>query len=151
MDQKSVFRYTRGLPHLRVSGATYFVTWRLHREQRLPNPDERTLVRDAILKFSGTRYDAVAGVIMGNHVHVIVNPSTGYALETILHTWKSFTANRLKRLYARVGSVWQEEYWDRLIGDETELEEKIGYIRGNPWKRWPDIQEYPWLWPQDVS
>ena len=27
--------------------------------------------------------------------------------------------------------------------------QKLDYIVGNAWKRWPAIGEYPWVWPLD--
>ena len=60
--------------------------------------------------------------------------------------WKSFTAHHIKSLSGRIGSIWQDESFDRIIRDERELVEKLAYIQGNPQKRWPEIRDYPWLW-----
>jgi hypothetical protein len=58
---------------------------------------------------------------------------------------ESFTANFLQRTTGRPGSVWQDEYFDRIIRDDDELLEKAKYIVDNPWKRWPDIADYAWV------
>jgi REP element-mobilizing transposase RayT len=141
--------YRRNLPHLRLTGAHYFVTWRIMRGQHVLSTEERTLVRSAILHFTGVRYNTSAGVVMDDNVHVITCPVEGIALETIIHSWKSFTANKMQRAHGRQGVVWQPESFDRVLRDEVEFDEKLLYIRKNPWKRWPDIQTYEWLWPQD--
>jgi len=32
---------------------------------------------------------------------------------------------------------------------EGELEQKFNYILGNPWRRWPSLDGYAWVWPSD--
>jgi len=141
----------RRLPHWRLEGATYFVTWRLHHNQAPLNPEERSLVLEAIQHFNGQRYELAAWVVMDDHIHVIVRPRTGHELSGITHSWKSFTANRLQREHARQGALWQDESWDRIIRDEDEFLEKAQYILNNPVKRWPDLQEYSWVGFQDMA
>ena len=137
--------YKGTLPHWRMDGSTYFVTWRLAASQVPLRGEEKTLVADAIIHFSRVRYDVVAYVIMDDHVHVLVTPAEGISLQGIVHNWKSFTANRLQRNFARLGKIWQGEYFDRIVRDEHELMEKINYILNNPVKRWPELAEYKWV------
>ncbi len=109
------------------------------------NLKKRTLVATAIRHFDGLRYDLLAYAIMDDHVHALVLLLADYSLQQILRSWKSFTANELRRLQQRVVPVWQNESFDRIVRDETELIQKMEYILGNPAKRWPDIEEYPWV------
>jgi REP element-mobilizing transposase RayT len=127
-----------------MEDSTYFVAWRLAKSQHLLRFDERTVVVDAIKRFVQERYDVLAYVVMDDHVHVVVTPVEAFSLQAIVHTWKSFTANRLQRDFGRIGAIWQREYFDRIIRDEAELLEKIEYVLGNPIKRWPGIQDYRW-------
>ena len=140
--------YRRRLPHWRLTGATYFVTWRLQRGQADLTPAERTLVVSAIKHFEHERYELTAFVVMNDHVHVLVTPSEQHRLEEIVHSWKSYTTHCIQRQTGRQGSVWLVESFDRLVRDEAELLEKAEYILNNPWKRWPEITEYPWVWAQ---
>ncbi len=128
-----------------MSGATYFVTWRLHPGQADLTPDERTVVFRAIEHFNGDRYDLSAYVVMNDHVHVLFTPTSSHRVEDLVRAWKSFTANLLQRTTGRAGRVWQDEYFDRVIRDEDELFDKAKYIVDNPWKRWPDIADYAWV------
>jgi REP element-mobilizing transposase RayT len=137
--------YTGKLPHWRMEGSIYFVTWRLAPKQALLQPAERTLVADAINRFAGERYDLWAYVVMDDHAHVLVAPLDELSLQEIVHTWKSFTTNRLQKDFRRIGLIWQREYFDRIVGDERELVAKINYILDNPEKRWPDIEKYEWV------
>jgi REP element-mobilizing transposase RayT len=140
--------YHRDLPHWRQDGAVYFVTWRLHLKQAALSNQERDLVLDAIRHFDGERYAILIAVVMDDHVHVLVYPREGIALESLCHTWKSFTANQLQRKFQRQGAVWQKESFDRIPRQEREIREKATYILNNPFKRWPEIKEYKWLYPQ---
>lgn len=124
------------------------MTWRLTKNQPTLHPEERTLGADAIEHFDGRRYDVFAYVVMDDHVHVLVFPLAGHALKQIVHSWKSFTANELRKLRERGVPVWQDEYFDGIIRNEAELARKTKYILGNPVKRWPETNEYPWAWPQ---
>ena len=137
--------YRRKLSHWRKAEAVYFVTWRLHPSQPELKPEERRLLTTTLNHFDGKRYELLAYVVMHNHIHVIVEPNNEHQLQAILHSWKSFSANRLQREYGRKGNIWQDEYFDRIIRDEEEFLEKAQYILNNPRKVWPEITEYEWV------
>ena len=136
------------LPHLREPGSAYFVTWRLAASQPCLTPQERDVVTASLLKFHGDRYDLLAWVVMDDHVHVVVVPSELFALDRATYGWKSFTANELMRQFNRQPSVWQRGSHDRVVRAGGELEEKLAYVRANPWRRWPELASYAWVWPQ---
>ncbi len=134
---------------MRLEGATYFVTWRLRREQPELSPQERTVVATALRHHDGDRYRLYGYVVMNDHIHVVVEPVPGRRLETIVQGWKSYTAHRLSKGTSRVSPVWLDEYFDRVIRSEAELTEKLNYICSNPSTRWPELQTYQWLWLAD--
>jgi REP element-mobilizing transposase RayT len=107
------------------------------------------LVVAPMKSFACLRYQLDGYVVMNDHVHALVTPVGRYRLRDILHSWKSFTAREMQREHRRLGQVWQHEYFDRIVRDEKEFIQKLHYIVRNPWKRWPDIQHYPWLWPAE--
>jgi REP element-mobilizing transposase RayT len=137
--------YRRDLPHWRLAGSIYFLTWRLATGMAPLSGDERQVVAEAIRHFDGDRYALHAFVVMDDHVHVLVSVSAGLTLERIVHSWKSFTSHKLVQ-EGRRAPVWQREYYDRIVRDEAELLEKGEYIVGNPTKRWPATDAYPWVW-----
>jgi hypothetical protein len=67
-------------------------------------------------------------------------------LQQIVQSWKSYTAHELQKKFQRGVPVWQDEYFDRIVRDESELQQKANYILGNPRKRWPELEDYPWAW-----
>ena len=63
----------------------------------LKNPEVAEIVQNALMHFDGERYELHAWAVMSNHVHVVVTPKAAtHSLSTILHSWKSFTANKSK-------------------------------------------------------
>jgi REP element-mobilizing transposase RayT len=137
--------YKRRLPHWCMSGAVYFITWRLFPTQPELMHDERSVVASALKHFDGSRYALFAYVVMHNHVYVLVEAREKYPLQDIVHSWKSYTANSLQREFGRKDRIWQDEYFDRIVRDEGEFLQKAQYILNNPWKTWPEIKEYQWV------
>ena len=57
-----------------------------------------------------------------------------FCFKEILRSWKSFTAHKLNEILGRKGPLWQDESFDCIVRNESQLE-KIGfYIRENPQK-----------------
>ncbi|MFZ0887588.1 MAG: transposase [Candidatus Binataceae bacterium] len=129
-----------------MEGATYFVTWRLRADQAELTRTERAATADALRYRDGSLYHLGGYVVMNDHVHVVVEPIAGHPLEAIVQAWKSYTAHRFRLEGSRTGAVWQDEYFDRVLRSEMELTEKLEYIQGNPFRRWPELDIYPWLW-----
>ncbi len=100
------------------------------------------IVRDALRHFDGQRYEIVAWCVMPNHVHAVVRPRAGRHLSDILHSWKSFTANRINETLGRTGAVWQAESYDHLIRDEQDFQHAITYVLDNPTAA--GFQDWPW-------
>jgi menaquinone-specific isochorismate synthase len=91
-----------------------------------------TLVSNALAFFDGDRYCIFAWVVMPNHVHAVFQPAKSYKLPQILHSWKSFTANKANKILGRSGGFWLNQYFDHLIRDESRLIECIEYVYKNP-------------------
>jgi putative transposase len=111
-----------------------------------------TIVRDALHHFDGQRYELASYVIMPNHVHALVRPLAGdrYPLESILQSWKRFTANRINAdAGPQIGAVWQEESFDRIVRDEEHLYRCMQYIGTNPTRaKLRDDEFLRWIQPK---
>ncbi len=90
------------------------------------------IVAGALQHFDRQRYLLFAWCVMPNHVHAVVQPVPGFSLSSILHSWKSFTANVANKTLGRSGTFWQTEYYDHLVRDEAEFEHYVRYTRENP-------------------
>jgi REP element-mobilizing transposase RayT len=140
--------YRRRLPHWRLEGATYFVTWRLHRNQCPLGPNERETVFALLRRFDGSEFRLHALVVMDDHVHVVVTVAPGKALEGIVQAWKAFSALKLRR-NGRPAPIWQREYYDRIVRGPRAFRAIIRYVADNPRRRWPGKPAYRWLWVAD--
>lgn len=80
------------------------------------------------------RYELDCYVLMANHVHAIVRPLDDalFPLESIIGSWKQFSAKKINRSLNMQGTLWQDEAFDRLIRDEEHLWRAIQYIGNNP-------------------
>ncbi|MCG3156464.1 MAG: hypothetical protein DKINENOH_03088 [bacterium] len=110
--------------------------------------DERIakLVEDALLHFDGQRYRLIAWCIMPNHVHAMIETFERWGLDSILHSWKSFTAHRANELLGRSGEFWMREYFDRFIRDEQHYQNAVAYIENNPVKARLVAEADEWRW-----
>jgi REP element-mobilizing transposase RayT len=75
-----LIKYYRRMPHWRLAGSVYFVTWRLAPSQAKLNDEERKVIMSALRHFDGSRYELYAGVVMVDHVHVLIKPLERYRL-----------------------------------------------------------------------
>jgi REP element-mobilizing transposase RayT len=141
--------YRRRMPHWRLAGSVYFVTWRLTPSQPELTSEECGSIMSALQHFDGRRYELYAGVVMPDHGHALVKPLETYRLQALVNSWKSFTSHKFCKEYGRKAPIWQEDYFDRIMRDEKEFLEKAQYILNNPLKRWPKIEAYPWVWVKE--
>jgi REP element-mobilizing transposase RayT len=101
------------------------------------------IVANALKHFDGLRYELLAWCVMPNHVHAVARPVERHELSTIVHSWKSFTANEANKVLVRKGQFWQEEYYDHLIRSERDLRRCIEYVLANPEKS--GLMNWKWV------
>jgi putative transposase len=117
----------------------------------LSDPRVAAIVEEAILYRDIKVYDLMSFCIMPNHVHVICKPlerekDKVYSLTEILQSLKRHTARQSNLILKRSGSFWQDESYDHIIRDETELERTIKYILYNPVKANLVKEQSDWKW-----
>ncbi len=122
-DERAKREFQRRVAHYLDAG---------HGECLLRDPRIAEMVETAVLHFDGQRYRLLAWVVMPNHVHVLIETMEGRALGEVVHTWKSYTGQKVNKLLGREGSFWQREYHDRFIRGEKHLAYARTYIVQNP-------------------
>jgi REP element-mobilizing transposase RayT len=90
-----------------------------------------TIVSDALNHFDRKRYRLDHWVIMPNHVHLLVLPSAGHSVDKILHSWKSFSANKINELLKRQWTLWRTESFDCIVRSPAQLHKFRQYIIDN--------------------
>src|SRR5687768_17310610 len=127
----------RHLPHWQLGGSVYFITFRSARGA-LPSVAMKQVITN-VLHDHGCRYDHHFGVVMPDHTHLLLQPltkaaGTWHELPEIMKSLKGVSARRINQLLGTSGTVWQEEYFDRIVRDAQEYEEKVNYMWNNPLK-----------------
>ena len=72
---------------------------------------------------------------MPDHVHILLIPKENYTLSRIMKGIKGVSARKLNVKNKTFGSIWQNEYYDRIIRSEKDLLEKLNYMFYNPVKK----------------
>jgi REP element-mobilizing transposase RayT len=100
------------------------------------------VMADALRYFDGQRLALISSVVMPNHVHALFVQSGEWPLEKLLRSWKSFTSRKICALLHRDGSLWQRDYFDRLVRDKKHFRNCARYIRKNPARMYLRDGEY---------
>ena len=88
-------------------------------------------VVDAIRATSLNNFLLHAWVIMPNHVHLLITPST--EVPKLLRELKGSSARSANQILGRTGTpFWQRESYDRLVRNPTEFDRITNYIIQNP-------------------
>lgn len=121
-----------------------------HGARWLRRADCAQVVQDALLHFDGERCRMIAWVVMPNHVHALFQTLNGWGMDSLVGSWKTFTANAIGRIVRQPGapmpSVWHSEYWDRFIRNGTHLASVLDYIHDNPVKAGLAARPEDWPW-----
>ena len=113
--------------------------------------DERiaALVAASLHHLDNQRYTLDVFCIMPNHVHSVFTPllkSDGvyYAMSSIMHSLKRYTALHANQVLKRRGDFWQHENYDHVVRNEQEFNRIVAYVLNNPvsagwastWEEW---------------
>jgi len=105
----------------------------------------RGLVVKSLLHYHQEQYRLHAGVIMPNHVHILIEPIDLYTLPKILQGIKGASSRNINKSIGRSGKLWMEESYDHIVRSKEQYEYYCNYIRKNPIKAGLVEGEY-WLW-----
>jgi RecG-like helicase/REP element-mobilizing transposase RayT len=154
--------HRRCLPHFERPWAKYMITFGT-RDRRELSEKARDIVLESLLRWKDRRYELFAACVMPDHVHLLIEPMVEredeagkpifFSLSKILHSVKSFTANKINKLENTTAAVWETESFDRMIRSETDLQEKFEYITRNPWDAGvvSSGMDYRWVWYPGVD
>ncbi len=95
-----------------------------------------SIVSSALQFFDRDRYWLHSFVVMPNHVHLLFTIGASHHLPDLVRSWKRHTAREINKLRKGSGSIWQRDYFDRIIRDSTHFVRVVRYIRGN-------VRQYP--------
>ncbi len=88
-------------------------------------------LENTLLHFNGVRYQLHAYVIMPNHVHALLETFGNFTVQSIMHSWKSYSAGRINKLLGLTGQLWMHDSYDRIIRNERHYTNVKKYILKN--------------------
>jgi len=122
----------------------------------LNNIEIATTIAESLNYREGKVYRLDAFSIMPNHLHMVFAPfpkpvlpgtcPTDHSLAAILHSLKSYTAQRANGLLNRTGAFWDHESYDHCVRDEQEWARTIAYVLNNPVKAGLVKDWNSWRW-----
>jgi putative transposase len=117
--------------HATKYGQTYMVTTETWGRRALfrAEPWARLLI-ETLYHYRGTAYLLHAFVIMPDHLHVLITPST--SLEKAIQFIKGGFSYRAKRELGSNMEVWQKGFSDHRVRDAQDWARHILYIHQNP-------------------
>jgi REP element-mobilizing transposase RayT len=126
-------------------GDPSFITWRLAEGQVPLDPRERDLVASVLRRGDGSRYTLLAFVVMDDHVHALAHAGC-WAPDRMAGSWRTSTEQQLRRIHGRRGEIWAAHHLAQPVRTAQRRRDVELSIVGNPWKRWPFLQGYRWMW-----
>ena len=149
----------RRLPHFERPWGKYAVTFTTAEKRQLNAAERDLILRSILYGHEHGQYELYAACVMPDHVHLLLEPQIKeddaagnpifFSLSEIIQGIKSSTAHRINKISGRKGeTIWQKEWFDRLIRSAKDLEEKFDYVCRNPWDSnvLGPTEDYPWLW-----
>mgnify|MGYP005864947563 CR=1 FL=1 len=149
------------------AGLYYFLTTGTKDRQPLfLHPPAAQIVLDTLkwLDHHG-RITLVAAVVMPDHLHFVAQlkgsrleaaptstktkdgvPPKATTLSKLMHSLKSYTANKINKALGRRGQVWERQYYERGIRGDKALFETIRYCLENSVREGlvDDFRKYPY-------
>ncbi len=114
--------------------------------QWLGNQDVASLVWNSLNWLRGRGWMIYAGVIMSNHVHLLMRNEEGRTQELLndLAQFKNYTAREANKVLNRNDNFWAREDFDHWLRNREKFEGTVRYIANNPvkaglvsdWKDW---------------
>lgn len=99
------------------------------------------LLRES-LKSIKYHFTIIAGIVMPNHLHLLIQVHNSNEYPKIITSFKSYFSRNMPKNYnqtmaqikRREKGIWQRKYYDHLIRDENDLNKHIDYIHYNSLK-----------------
>jgi len=90
------------------------------------------------------KYHIIAGIVLKDHIHIIIKPQNALEIPQIIASFKSnfsrnFQVNEEQtksQIERREKGIWQRKYYDHIIRNENDLNRHIDYIHYNSYKHY---------------
>ena len=144
--------HSKNLRKGRYSSANQIYLLTTVTEERRPVFVDFAFARQLIhaMRFQETqqRVESLAFVVMPDHLHWLFALRAGYSLATVMHSVKSYSAQKIRAASLLEGErLWQPGYHDHALRKEEDVVQVARYIIANPLRAGlvKKVADYP-LW-----
>ena len=133
--------------HRTAPGTSYFVTTRCWEGRTVFQVTENAeILTQALLGYRDRGFYLLHQfVVMPNHLHLLLTPSSNTSLEKAVQLIKGGSSHEIHRERGNSVKIWQEGFHDWTIRDVHDWESKVEYIRLNPVRA--RLADKPEDWP----
>ncbi|BFM12483.1 transposase [Simiduia litorea] len=136
------------LPRLYLPGCAQHVIQRGNNREACFYDDADYKAYLAFLKDAAVKYDVAihAFVLMTNHVHLLVTPSTEQSVSRMMQAQGRRYVQYFNFTYGRTGTLWEGRYKSTLVSTDSYLLTVYRYIELNPVRAdmFAHAADYPW-------
>jgi REP element-mobilizing transposase RayT len=130
-----------------VAGGIYFITTSCHDWQKLfLDPENVRVVFDCLDWLVNQGWiDLRFAIAMPDHLHLVLQLVGSKSLSDVMASLKRFAGRKIRGRTGLTVPVWQEQYYDHLIGADESLHEIVKYCWFNPVRKGmvSDPKDYP--------
>jgi len=132
----------------------YLITTAVHEKKPLLNQAGAAKIVLGSLHWLEDRGKIIldAAVVMPDHLHFVAGLKNA-SLSSIMHSLKSYTAQKINSLLQKEGPFWQRHYHDHAVREDEDLHSVVTYVLHNPVRAGliNDFRDYPfWYCRWDI-
>jgi putative transposase len=133
--------------HRTTPGTSYFVTTRCWQGRTVFQVGENAeiLIETLFHYRDSTAYTLHEFVVMPDHLHLMLTPSSTTSLEKAIQLIKGGSSHRIREARKQKIEIWQVGFHDWTIRDSIDWQTKVEYIHSNPVRA--KLVQKPEDWP----
>ena len=133
--------------HRTALGSSYFVTTKCWQSRAVFQVAENAEILIESLFHYRDRKDYALDefVVMPDHLHVLLTPSTTTSVEKAIQLIKGGSSHRIHKVRNQRMEIWQVGFYDWTIRDHNDWQVKVEYIHDNPVRA--KLVQKPEDWP----
>jgi putative transposase len=133
--------------HRTLPGSSYFVTTKCWRGRSVFQvPENAEILIESLMHYRDLHaYLLHEFVVMPDHVHLMLTPSSTTSLEKAIQLIKGGCSHRIHKQRNQKMEIWQVGFYDWTIRDYNDWQTKVEYVHQNPVRA--RLVEKPQDWP----
>jgi REP-associated tyrosine transposase len=142
-----IFSGMSRVKRLRTGERIFFVTVNLRQSLPLLTAREYPLIVECLEESRRRLGFLLCGyVLMPDHWHALIWPRSPLSISRVIQDIKYVSSRRLNRARGSAGTLWQHQFWDRIVRHAKEFGERLAYMHMNPVRKGLANRPDDWRW-----